>query len=248
MEKKWKLFLTVWTAGILGGVLFWLLKLTKRVEVFGYKNLLRYLEEFAPKNKPLLVMSNHPSLWEPGLLPFLFFPWYLFSLRFVPFSLPDKKNYYDKRWFAPLKSVSVPIERGNIREELRTIKILREMLKEGKILILFPEGGRTSIGKEFRFSCFEKRIRAFPLGIEKLFENNCLILPIWTEGGELVIPNKETFLKGLCYLLPKIWRKTRIFIGQSFELEVKNFSKGQIKEYLESILLKLADEYWNEKR
>lgn len=238
--KKWKLFLTVWTFGVLGGVLFWLLRLTKRVEVFGYKK-----EKLDPKNIGLVVISNHPSLWEPALLPFLFFPRYLFSLRFVPFSLPDKKNYYNKRWFAPFRSVSVPIERGSTREELRTIKILREMLREGKILILFPEGGRTIAGKEFRFSCFEKRIRVFPSGIEKLFKNNCLILPIWTEGGELVIPNKKTFPKGPYFLFPRIWEKTKILIGEPFELKTGNFPKGQIKEHLEEVLLKLADEFFN---
>lgn len=246
MIKKLKLFLVIWTAGLFFGIVFWLLKLTKRVEVFGYENLERYFKEFAPKNKPLIVMSNHPSLWEPGLFPFLFFPRYLTSLKFVPFSLPDKKNFFDKKWFAPLRSVCVPIERGNIREELRTIKILREILKEGKILILFPEGGRTGLGKEFKYSICQDRIRRFPKGIERLFVSKGVVaLPIWTEGGEKVITNKKTFPRGPYFLYPRIWEKTKICIGEPFQLS-ENLSKGEIREFLEDKLLEVSENFWNE--
>lgn len=241
MEKKWKLFLTAWTIGLLGGILFWILRLTKRVEVFGCQK-----EKLTPKNKGLLVISNHPSLWEPALLPFLFFPRYLFLLRFVPFSLPDKRNFYDKWWFSPLRSACVSIKRGKRKEELRTINLLKRMLEEKKILILFPEGGRTFLGKKFRFSRFREKIREFPLGIERLFDDNCLILPIWTDGGELVVPNKKFFPKGLYFLLPRIWKKTKILIGQPFELKAENLSKrGRVKKLLEKELLKLADEFFN---
>lgn len=240
-KNKWRLFLTVWTVGVLGGVLFWLLKLTKRVEVFGYKK-----EKLDPKNKGLVIISNHPSLWEPALLPFLFFPWYLFSLRLVPFSLPDKENYYNKGWFSPFRGVCVPITRGNRREELKTLTMLKEALKKGRILILFPEGGRTFLGKKFRFSRFGEKIREFPLGIERLFDNNCVILPIWTDGGRLMIPNNKFFPKGLYFLLPRIWEKTKILIGQPFELKPKDLSKrGRVKKLLEKELLKLADEFFN---
>ncbi len=245
MGKKIKLFLTIWTVGFFFGVVFWLLKLTKRVEIFGYKNLLRYFEEFAPKNKPLIVMSNHPSLWEPGLLPFLFFPRYLVSLKFVPFSLPDKKNFFDKGWFALLRPVCVPIERGNRREELKTMFALKDRLKEGKILILFPEGGRTYLGKEFKFSVCQDRIRRFPKGIERLFDGSCLVLPIWSEGGEKVIPNKITFPRGPYFLYPRIWKKTRICIGEPFQLP-ENLSKGEIREFLEDKLLELSEIFWRE--
>lgn len=240
MARKLKLFLTVWTAGILGGIIFWILRLTKRIEVFGYKK-----EKFTPRNKSLIVICNHPSLWEPAILPFLFFPWYLFSSKFTPFSLPDKKNFFDKKWFAPFRPVCVPIERGNRREELKTIFMLKDRLKEGKILIVFPEGGRTDLGKEFKFSICQDRIRRFPKGIERLFDSSCLVLPIWSKGGEKVIPNKRIFPRGPYFLYPRIWKKTKICIGQSFQLP-ENFSKGEIREFLEDKLLELSEIFWRE--
>jgi len=234
--KKFKLFLAVWTVGFFFGIVFWLLKLTKRVEIFGYEK-----GKFTPRNKSLIVICNHPSLWEPGLLPFLFFPWYLASLKFVPFSLPDKKNFFDKNWFAPFRAVCVPIERGNRREELKTIFMLKDRLKEGKILILFAEGGRTHLGKEFKIAIrSDNRIRKFPKGIERLFSSSCIVLPIWTKGGEKVFPNRKTFPRGLYFFYPRIWEKTKLCIGKPFCLP-ENLSKGEIREFLEDKLLEVSE-------
>jgi len=232
--------LTVWTVGFFFGIVFWLLKLTKRVEVFGYEK-----GKFAPRNKSLIVICNHPSLWEPGLLPFLFFPWYLASLKFVPFSLPDKKNFFDKKWFAPFRPVCVPIERGNRKEELKTIFMLKDRLKEGKILILFPEGGRTHLGKEFKFSICRDRIRKFPKGIERLFSSSCIVLPIWTKGGEKVFPNRKIFPQGHYFLHSRILEKTKLCIGEPFQLP-ENFSKGEVREFLEDRLLEVSENFWRE--
>jgi len=240
MIKKIKLFLAVWTVGLFFGIIFWLLKLTKRVEVFGYEK-----RKFTPRDKSLIVICNHPSLWEPGLLPFLFFPWYLVSLKFVPFSLPDKKNFFDKNWFAPFRAVCVPIERGNRREELKTIFMLKDRLKEGKILILFAEGGRTHLGKEFKYSVHQNRIKKFPKGIERLFDNSCLVLPIWTEGGEKVFPNKKTFPRGPYFFYPRIWEKTKLYVGEPFQLP-EDLSKGEIREFLEDKLLEVSEIFWRE--
>ena len=88
---------------------------------------------------------------------------------------------------------------------------------------------------------FGEKIREFPQGIERLF-NNCQILPVWTEGGGLVIPNTKVFPKGPYFLFPKIWRKTKIYIGEPLEIKPENFpEKCQLKKFLEDELLKLAD-------
>ncbi len=238
--KNIKDVLLVWMVGLVGGVLFTVLRITKRVEIAGacYKK-----EKFNHKGKGLVIIANHPSLWEPCLLPFLLFPRYLFSLRFIPYSLVDKKNYYDKWWFQPLRFVCVPIKRGSPREELTTIKkTLQPMLKEGKILILFPEGGRTFKCIKLRgvkYSRSGKKIARFPRGIEKLFLGvDCLVLPIWTEGGDKVIPNKEEFPK-IISIFPRVWRKTRIVVGEN--LTTRGFKKGELLEHLENTLLNLAE-------
>jgi len=77
----------VWTIGLAGGLGFLTLRFLGSVDVSGYK-----IEKFIPSKKGLLVIYRHPSLVEPALIPFLFFPVYLFYPKSVPFSAPDKKN------------------------------------------------------------------------------------------------------------------------------------------------------------
>jgi len=226
--KKVKLFLTVWLVGLIGGIVFWVLRLTKRIEVFGYKK-----DKFISKDKSLILISNHPSLWEPAILPFLLFPRFIFSRKQIPFSLMDK-GYFKKKWFTVFRPVCIPIERGNRREELRTANKVEEMLKNKRTLIVYPECGRTFLGKEFRNSATHSgRIRKFPEGIRRLVGKGSVILTIWVEGSDEVIPNRG---KGLFCFLPKIWKKTKIFIGQPFEFN-EVVPVNSIVEFLENKLL-----------
>jgi len=108
MKNRIKLFVLVWTVGIMEGFLFWLLVTFGRIQLKGYRK-----EKFKPRGKGLVVISNHPSLLDPIILCFLFFWDYLFDFRKIPYSTPDKRNYYDKWWFWPFRIVCIPIERGN---------------------------------------------------------------------------------------------------------------------------------------
>src|SRR4030042_5493739 len=228
-----------WSIGLLGGLFLWLLRITTRVKVQGYSR-----SKLEPRDKGLILIHNHPSLWEPALLPFLFFPWYLFSLRFVPFSTPDKINYHDKWWFSFFRIVCIPIERGNLKGEVRALKGMKERLAEGKILILAPEGGRSFKGEEFKIvrrgeievvkglSEIDLKddilLRRFKSGIGWLvFNTKAVVLPVWTEGGERVIPNGPSFQLPF----PRFWKQTRIKIGEPLDLE--KLSKEEINEFLE---------------
>lgn len=248
MKENIKLRGITWSIGLLGGLFFWLFRITTRVKVQGYER--RKLE---PRDKGLILIHNHPSLWEPALLPFLFFPWYLFSSRFVPFSTPDKKNYYDKWWFSFFRVVCIPIERGNLKKEVKALKRMQEKLAEGKILILAPEGGRTFKGEKFKVIREGKievveglpeidlrdgrAVRRFKPGIGWLVCNTkAKVLPVWTERGERVIPNEFSFKLPF----PRLWRQTRIKIGEP--LDLGRLPKEEITEFLEDAILKVAAE------
>ena len=78
--------------GILFGLIFHLSRLFKMVKVLHWERL--------PKRQPgLIVVSNHPSLLEPFLLPTLFFNEYILHPFSSPWSTPDKKNFFDKWYF-----------------------------------------------------------------------------------------------------------------------------------------------------
>jgi len=249
LRKKIKLFGIAWTIGLGGGLLFWLLRVTRRVKVEGYDR-----RKFNSNHKGLILIHNHPSLWEPALLPFLFFPWYLFSSHSVPFSIPDKKNYHDKWWFSSFRSVCIPVERENPREGMRALRLMKEKLAQGKVLILAPEGGRTFKGEEFRvikdgeievvkgLSEIDlrdnKALRRFKPGVSWLISNSkAEILPVWTEGGEGVILNESSSFK---LPFPRLWRQTRIKIGERLDLEKP--PRKEIARLLEDSVLRIGNE------
>lgn len=248
MKEKIKLLIVAWSIGLLGGLLLWLLRITARLKVQGY-----HVRKLDPKNKGLILIHNHPSLWEPALLPFLFFPWYFFSSRFAPLSTPDKMNYYDKWWFSFFRAVCIPIERGNLKGEARALNEMKKKLSQGRVLILAPEGGRTFKGDEYKVIMDgqievvkdlseidledNKAVRRFKSGISWLvFNTKANVLPVWTEGGERVISNGYSFKLPF----PRLWRKTQIKIGEPLDLE--GLPKKEITELLEDTILKLGTE------
>lgn len=233
----------LWTFGILGGILFTILRMCGRIEATGFD-----IKKFIPPKEGLIIVYNHPSLWEPGVIVFLLFPWFLFFKSLIPYSAPDKVNFYDKWWFWSIKLFCIPIEReGDGRR--RSLHRLIQKSREGKIIFLAPEGGRTHKGTEFKV--LEKgkivikkewivdgkvtQIRRFQRGVSVLLQKTqATILPIWTEGGERIIPNKSYFPKGPYFLFPRLRGKMKIKIGKP--LTPKNL------EELEDVLLKLSQD------
>jgi len=233
----------LWTIGALGGVFFSLLKIFGRIKVIDYE-----IRKFYPTKKGLIVIYNHPSLWEPGLMPFLLFPFFLFSSKFVSYSVPDRKNYFDKWWFFPIRLFCIPINREN--GGARGLRELIKNVNEGKIVIVAPEGGRTHKGEEFKIlkdgeilikkkselSPTENnpKIRRFQRSFSALLKfTEAPVLPIWAEGGDRIIPNRDSFPRGPYFLFPNLRAKTIIKIGERIEM------KPKISQ-LEDILLNLS--------
>jgi len=233
MKEKIKFFGLVWLLGSLGELLFLLLRITRRIIIKGYQK-----RKFSQR-KGLIIISNHPSLIEPGILPLLFFPQALFFLKSIPLSTPDNKNFYKKRWFSFLRPFCIPVERGSRRKELRTLKKLREIINQGRTLILFPEGGRTFKRKEFRISESGEKLGKFLGGLRRLFLNiDCRILPIWVRGTDKILPNKFEFSEHRPFF--RLWKKAEIVIGEVIESETLPQDKRLILKHLEDSLLSLS--------
>jgi len=159
----------------------------------------------------------------------------------VPYSLPASEYYY-KWWFFPLRLVSVPIDRTNLRQSLKISKKLELMLKEGKVVLLHPEQERiyTEGDCDSRVSKSGKRMKKFRHGTRRLFLNtNCIVLPVWMDGGEKVIPNKSDSPRPHLVHWPRFWRNITIKIGEP--MDVSNMQKNEVLDHLECTLLELAD-------
>lgn len=234
--KKFKNALFFWLFFYPGIIISWLF--LGLLELFGVIRI--HNKHFIPQHpKGLLLISNHPSLWEPIVLNYLFIRQAIFNpTKYFPYSTPDQKNY-DKWYWTAFKNRFIFFPRGNQRACAIAHARTGRLLKRGRIVIIFPEGGRTGKNKSNEWFVSEKGYRLRPLksGAAHLaLQTNCDVLPVWVKGAERVMP--------LGSKLPKFWRRIDIRIGPVFKLfgeDNKENSNKETAKFVEK-LLDLADE------
>ncbi|PFA23019.1 MULTISPECIES: lysophospholipid acyltransferase family protein [Bacillus cereus group] len=145
----------------------------KMVRVAGSTVQVNGLEN-VPKDKPVLVVSNHQSNMDiPVLLGYLNKP-----IGFVS-KAEIKKFPLVPTWMELMNCVFM--DRSNRRQSLQAIKDGIELLKNGHSIVIFPEGTRSKGGEmgEFKAGSFHLAIKAgvaiLPVTLEgtyKMFEEN----------------------------------------------------------------------------
>lgn len=90
-----------------------------------------------PREGPLLIVSNHQSMFDPVLIG-------LTSRRFL--SYLARKNLFDQPVLAPIiRSLNaIPIDRGLGKDGIQAVLAA---LDEGLAVLVFPEGERTHTGQ-----------------------------------------------------------------------------------------------------
>ncbi len=121
-----------------------------------------------------------------------------------------------------LNLILIPRKRASDAGEPDPIQIMDRALKDGKSLILFPEGSRGEAGK----------LQAFKKGIGILMENNrnIPIIPIYMEGIGRVLP------KGNKIMLPSL---TKIYVGDP--IYIQDELAEEITSLVEKRVLELKD-------
>jgi len=222
--------------GVLSGIIFQILCALRVIRVL-------YWERFPHRQDNLILVSNHPSLLEPFLLPALFFREYLFHpLKFAPWSTPDRGNFYNRWYWFWLRPRVIPISRNNRQDETRGFLQMIEIISSGGIIILFPEGGRTFKAKEVLLSEGGKKLGRLKKGIGLLaLRTGAEVLPVWVEGTDKVLPNAPDRL-----FVPPNLRGGRITIKIGkllrFQKNSPYLTKEQITQIIANALLELADE------
>ena len=237
-KNKVLVVLAIYTIGLLLGLLLYFLRFLNRVHA-GWGIKIQNWDRFPKKQKGVLVIANHTSLLEVILVPVLFFRDYiLHPFNFSPWSVPDKRNYFDRWYWAWAKIRLIPIDREDNRKALRALKRIKETLDLGGIVILFAEGGRTFKGKEFFYSKKGKKIRQLKAGVGWLIlQTNPLVVPLWIDGAEKVLPNKR---HKLYHCLPNFGNCVTVKVGKP--IHIKGNNKTEITQKVALSLLKLADE------
>lgn len=238
-EKILYLFL-IYTIGVFLGCLFYVLKIIGTVRIL-------HKERIPHRQGNLLVICNHPSLLEVILIPLLFFwDYILHPFELCPISTPDKKNYSDKWYWWWLRFYAITIDRKDRRQGIKVFLKMKKVLNSGGILILFPERGRTETaparGQKFFYNqSGDKKIATLEGGIGLLIlKTNTLVLPIWVDGAEDVLPNSPDRNK-LYHTFPRIWKQMTIKIGRPLCF-LKELNPEVIVQEVATMLLQLADE------
>ncbi len=140
---------------------------------------LRGREHLAPKES-FIVMSNHQSLYD---IPVLFYAFAGRTLRMVT----KEELFRVPVWGQALRvSGFVPINRGNRKAAIASLKLAADALHRGVNIWISPEGTRSRTGK---LGPFKKG------GFHLALETGCRILPVTIVGTRDVLPAKSTEVK-----------------------------------------------------
>ena len=147
----------------------WLITLFYRHRVWGRRNV--------PPDGPLLVISNHQSHLDPIMCGT--------SMRRPLYYLARAPLFSNRVFGAFLVGLGcVPLRQGET--DAAAIRSSIELIKQGKALLVFPEGSRTPDGRvgEFKRGAWVLLSRA-----------KCPVLPMAVEGGYDTWPRRNTLPK-----------------------------------------------------
>ncbi len=172
-----------WFYGFMRAIIIAVNKLYFRLEIHGAENL--------PKQGGVLLVPNHASNLDPTtvacLLP-----------RQVHFLAKEELFTGILGKFLP-KVNAHPLKRSGI--DRAAIKLCRDILKHGHVLMLFPEGQRTLTGE----LCPPKPGAALIAAQARV-----PLVPAYIQGSLEAMPTGSAWIKP---------RKIRVFIGEPFMLE-----------------------------
>ena len=236
------------------------------LEAFGRIKFVHF-ERFPIWDGRLIIVSNHPSLLEPAVLPLMGFPWmnfpWVFSplwtrVRFspswfrelqkefslqkklIPANVPDRGNFYDPLYLRLFRGINVPVDRsGNTQRRIGTVLALKDILDGGGRVLLFPEGTRTfkAVRKSGLTSAGGKQMGRLKDGAA------WLALSTRAKVLPVWVEGTDKVLPNNRLPLPRLWHKITIKIGTPFVVQGSTRQEGT--SIIAQSLLKLADEAVN---
>jgi 1-acyl-sn-glycerol-3-phosphate acyltransferase len=195
----------------------------KQIRIIGQENI--------PRKNRILFYANHPTMMDPILLLTLgFFPQVIFKPGCFPWSLAAEENFLTPdckkvpilkniplirnlplaKW--ALENICIPVKPD--RKDPQALKRAVEKLKQGKSILIFPEGHRTK---------GSQGLDTFQKGAGLLvYQVQPEIIPIKIIGAEKILPRGKEWPD---------WSKGKITIifGQSIANRLNRYRKGLYK-------------------
>ena len=233
------------------------------LEASGRIRFIRF-DRFPIWEERLIMVSNHPSLLEPVILPLMGFPWMNFpwvfsplwsrikfslnwfkelekefsrSKKLIPANVPDKDNFYDPPYMKVFQGINVPVDRnGGVRGRIGTLLRLKKILENGGRILIFPEGSRT-------FKAIRKGELKTANGnrLGKLRDGaGWLALKTGARVLPIWVEGTDKVLPNNNFPFPRLWHRVTIKIGTPFH--VTGNTRTEATSAIAQALLELADE------
>lgn len=233
--KKSLLFLMTYTVGVVVLSFFQLGRLVGFIEVM-------HADRLPTKKGKLLITPNHPTIFEPFIAPMLVGHWwFLRPHKYGPWSTPDLHLFRKWPLFRLGAGRSIPIHRSKangalgasrrdqVRNLTKAFDRIKEVLREGGIVVLFPEGGRTKSGDPSKLivSNSGRKLRPLQSSVNNLAVSaGNGVLPVWVEHR------------------PKWFPRLVVNVGHVLyaETEGEGDTDATLKDRLQDALLVCADE------
>lgn len=138
-------------------------------------------ELFKIHEGPWIICANHLTMIDSAILAYAIAPLhrFLFNYRILPWNVPERANFQRNIFLTVLCYLSkcIPISRGGDRHEVRsTLDQCLAVLKSRQNVLIFPEGGRSRIGRVDTSN--------FSYGVGQLIDccKECKVLCIYLRG------------------------------------------------------------------
>ena len=165
------------------------------------------------KKGPLIVVANHPSLFDPPLIGTI--------LRREACFMAKEGLFSSGATTFLLKALGAfPLGRNQLSRQ--ALKQTLDTIKKGKVLVIFPEGGRSDHGR---------MRKAMPGAVVLAIKLKAPILPIAISDTQRITSYKDLLRR------PRI----KVIVGEAFYPEVGDGSiKGQAAETTDMIMQHIA--------
>lgn len=130
---------------------------------------------------PILICANHLTMLDSFLVAVALAPTWRYALHYgeLPWNTPERRNFASTRWKALLTYLAkcIPITRGGSpRQAAAVLGRVSQLLRNGEVALLFPEGGRSRTGRV--------EIEAASWGVGRIVGSlpSCRVLCVYLRG------------------------------------------------------------------
>ncbi len=176
-------------------------------------------EQALDLNKTYIFMPNHVSLIDV-----------LITTAYFPVNMNAIEAHTHFNWFIYGKIIKIfgqiPINRHNARQSIKSFEIAKERIKQGRSIIVFPEGTRSKTEQMNPF-------KTLPFKFAK--NTDAILVPVALIGLERMSPERHFWIKPA---------KAKIVFGKQITKDqMKNYTAKELAELVRTEIIRMHEQY-----